>query len=73
MNPTYQEMLRQPCECSLKCRCTRSHERECNGKGCSCWCHKPGERELAMEALQRAIKKIEDTPFEDEWDDEKEQ
>jgi hypothetical protein len=61
MNKTYEEMARQKCECSRRCKCTMSHEGGgCDGKGCSCWCHKPPSKGRVKldEAFQRAPKKL---------------
>ena len=60
MNPTFEEMKRQPCECRPGCVCTLSHEQECGDKeGCRCWCHKTGPHwsEKVLEKIRRDIKR----------------
>jgi hypothetical protein len=59
MNKTVEEMARQKCECSSRCKCTLTHEGGgCDGKGCPCWCHKviPFWESPEGEAIKKAFK-----------------
>jgi len=61
MNKTVEEMALEKCQCSLRCKCTLSHEGGgCDGQGCPCWCHRTKDRlsEEELDTIRWALEKV---------------